>query len=79
MEIKGFQDPKMMIKTIDSEIKRQQKCVSEKSCKSEVRNALPNGETEFLRPMPGAARMYPETDVPLLKISIRECFPDFKS
>jgi len=23
----------------------------------------------FLRPMPGAARMYPETDLPLLKIS----------
>jgi len=69
VEIKGFQDPKMMTKTIDKEISRQIKCVKEKSCKSEVRNALPNGETEFLRPMPGAARMYPETDLPLLKIS----------
>ena len=28
-----------------------------------------NGKSEFLRPMPGAARMYPETDLPLLKIS----------
>ncbi|VVB79932.1 Glutamyl-tRNA(Gln) amidotransferase subunit E [uncultured archaeon] len=36
---------------------------------SEVRNALPDGSTEFLRPMPGADRMYPETDLPLLKIS----------
>ena len=69
VEIKGFQDTKMMIKTIDIEIKRQQKCVEKKSCKNEVRNALPDGTTEFLRPMPGAARMYPETDVPLLKIS----------
>ena len=69
VEIKGFQDTKMMEKTIDIEIKRQQKCVEEKSCQQEVRNALPDGTTEFLRPMPGAARMYPETDVPLLKIS----------
>ena len=69
VEIKGFQDPKMMITTINKEIERQQECVKNKSCKNEVRNALPDGTTEFLRPMPGAARMYPETDVPLLKIS----------
>ncbi len=30
---------------------------------NEVRNANPDGTTSFLRPMPGAARMYPETDV----------------
>jgi Glu-tRNA(Gln) amidotransferase subunit E-like FAD-binding protein len=69
VEIKGFQDPKVMIKTVDLEIARQQKCIKENSCKSEVRGANPDGTTDFLRPMPGAARMYPETDVPLLKIS----------
>ena len=69
VEIKGFQDTKMMIKTVDIEIERQKKCVVENSCSREVRNALPDGKTEFLRPMPGAARMYPETDLPLLKIS----------
>ena len=69
VEIKGFQDPKMMKETVDLEIKRQLKCIEDKSCKNEVRNALPDGKTEFLRPMPGAARMYPETDHPLLKIS----------
>lgn len=69
VEIKGFQDPKMMKTTIDTEISRQLKCIKEKSCKSEVRNALPDGTSEFLRPMPGAARMYPETDHPLIKIS----------
>lgn len=69
VEIKGFQDPKMMKKTIDIEIERQQECIKKKTCQQEVRNALPDGTTEFLRPMPGAARMYPETDVPLLKIS----------
>jgi glutamyl-tRNA(Gln) amidotransferase subunit E len=35
----------------------------------EVRKALPDGDTEFLRPLPGAARMYPETDVPPIKIN----------
>ncbi|MBI1968310.1 Glu-tRNA(Gln) amidotransferase subunit GatE [Candidatus Woesearchaeota archaeon] len=32
----------------------------------EVRKANPDGTTSYLRPMPGAARMYPETDVPLV-------------
>jgi len=69
VEIKGFQDTKMMIKTINEEIKRQEDCVKNKSCKNEVRKALPDGKTEFLRPMPGEARMYPETDHQLVKIS----------
>ena len=30
---------------------------------SEVRKANPDGTSHFLRPMPGAARMYPETDI----------------
>jgi len=69
VEIKGFQDPKIMIQTIDNEIERQEECVKKKVCKKEVRRCLPNATTEFLRPMPGSSRMYPETDVPLLKIS----------
>jgi Glu-tRNA(Gln) amidotransferase subunit E-like FAD-binding protein len=69
VEIKGFQEPKTMILTVDNEIKRQIECVKDDSCKKEVRRALPDGTSEFLRPMPTAARMYPETDLPLLKIS----------
>jgi Glu-tRNA(Gln) amidotransferase subunit E-like FAD-binding protein len=70
IEIKGFQDPAMMTKTVDNEIERQLFILkSGKRIQSEVRNALPDGKTEFLRPMPGADRMYPETDLPLLKIS----------
>ncbi len=70
MEIKGVQDPDLIVKTINSEIKRQIILIEKsKEIKPEVRNALANGETEFLRPLPGAARMYPETDLPLLKIS----------
>jgi glutamyl-tRNA(Gln) amidotransferase subunit E len=30
----------------------------------ETRRALPNGCSEYMRPLPGSARMYPETDVP---------------
>ena len=70
IEIKGFQDPSMMVKTIEGEVERQLSLLQTgQRIKSEVRNALSNGETEFLRPMPGADRMYPETDLPLLKIS----------
>ena len=69
-EIKGVQDPDLIAKTIDSEIKRQIEIIKKgKTFKPEVRNALSSGETEFLRPLPGAARMYPETDLPLLRIS----------
>ncbi len=36
---------------------------------SETRGAKPDGTTVYLRPRPGAARMYPETDIPPLPIS----------
>lgn len=35
----------------------------------ETRKALETGSSSFLRPMPGAARMYPETDVPAMQIT----------
>ncbi len=35
----------------------------------EVRAAQPDDSTRFTRPMPGAARMYPETDVPPMRVS----------
>ena len=68
VEIKGFQDPKMMIQTINEEIERQLNELKENKTKGEVRNALEDGKSSFLRPMPGKERMYPETDLPLLKI-----------
>ena len=69
VEIKGFQDPAMMIITVNKEIARQLNDFENNRKKGEVRGALENGETEFLRPMPGGARMNPETDLPLLRIS----------
>lgn len=35
----------------------------------ETRRALPDGNSAYMRPLPGAARMYPETDVPPVVIS----------
>ncbi len=37
--------------------------------KNETRKVLENGDTTYLRPLPGAARMYPETDVPPIRIT----------
>lgn len=69
VEIKGFQEPKIMIKTVELEVERQLDELSKKKTSGEVRNSEENGKTRFLRPLPGKDRMYPETDLPLLKIS----------
>jgi Glu-tRNA(Gln) amidotransferase subunit E-like FAD-binding protein len=78
VEIKGFQDPKIMEKCVELEVLRHKNFV-DKGVKndSEVRNCLPDGNTEFIRPMPGADRMYPETDLPLLHVS-RDFINDVK-
>ncbi|MFH1650235.1 MAG: Glu-tRNA(Gln) amidotransferase subunit GatE [Candidatus Woesearchaeota archaeon] len=65
IEIKGFQDLRSIPKVLDNEIARQIEVLkSGQKIESHVRKAEPDGSTSFLRPMPGAARMYPETDVP---------------
>jgi len=85
IEIKGVQEPWLIEKTIETETKRQEQIVKKNASKSEVRKANPDGTTSFLRPMPGAARMYPETDLPLLKIpkklidEIKNNLPKLKS
>ncbi|MFH1073391.1 MAG: Glu-tRNA(Gln) amidotransferase subunit GatE [Nanoarchaeota archaeon] len=69
VEIKGFQEYKSIPKVIEYELKRQLELIKKgKPITSEVRNAKPDFTTEFLRPNPGADRMYPETDVPIIKI-----------
>ncbi len=60
IEIKGFQDLKSIPKIIEYEVSR---LLKEKPEHSEVRRAEPNLTTSFLRPLPGEARMYPETDL----------------
>ena len=39
---------------------------------AETRAATQNGDTIFLRPRPGASRMYPETDIPTVKVTNEE-------
>jgi Glu-tRNA(Gln) amidotransferase subunit E-like FAD-binding protein len=70
-EIKGFQDPKIFVDVVNKEIERQKKDLDEKKndLALEVRVANPDATTKFLRPLPGSSRMYPETDLPLLRIS----------
>lgn len=37
---------------------------------AETRAATEEGETRYLRPRPGAQRMYPETDIPVLAVTV---------
>lgn len=63
-EIKGFQDLRSIPKVIDFEVKRQLDSIKQgKKLQNEVRKAEQDLTTSFLRPLPGAARLYPETDV----------------
>ncbi|MEK6835316.1 MAG: Glu-tRNA(Gln) amidotransferase subunit GatE, partial [Nanoarchaeota archaeon] len=60
VEIKGFQELRTMPKIIDYEISRQVNVVKQgNKVEKEVRKANDNGTTNFLRPLPGSARMYP--------------------
>ena len=69
-EIKGFQDLRSIPKVIEFEVKRQQELISEgKKIAKEVRKAESDFSTSFLRPLPGSARMYPETDVLPVRIT----------
>ncbi|MFH1641270.1 MAG: Glu-tRNA(Gln) amidotransferase subunit GatE [Nanoarchaeota archaeon] len=69
-EIKGFQDLKSIVKVSENEVQRQLSLIkNRKKISKEVRKAEPDFTTSFLRPMPGAARMYPETDVAPIKIT----------
>ncbi len=78
VEIKGVQEPALIAKTIETEIERQLMILKQKKKhEPEVRRAEVDGNTTFLRPLPGAARMYPETDIPLVRIS-KEMINDIK-
>lgn len=59
-EVKGVQELGLLSKVVDFEVRRQ---IAEKP-KEETRAANLDGTTRYLRPLPGANRMYPETDIP---------------
>lgn len=66
IEIKGFQDLKSIPKILDKEISRLSRL---KKITPEVRKANKDLSTTFMRPLPGAARMYPDTDIPSISSS----------
>ena len=70
VEIKGFQEIDSIPIVLEKEAERRLKIIeSGKIPEHEVRKAEKGETTSYLRPMPGADRMYPETDVPTLKIN----------
>ena len=69
-EVKGFQDLKSIPKVIEKEIERQQKMIKVgKKIDEEVRKANADMSTTLMRPIPGAARLYPETDCLPVKVT----------
>jgi Glu-tRNA(Gln) amidotransferase subunit E-like FAD-binding protein len=70
IEIKGVQDLRHIPKVVDLEIERQLQEIKNKiKTFQHVRNVKDDFTTKFLRPLPGAARMYPETDHALIYIT----------
>lgn len=64
IEVKGVQELGLLSKVIDLEAERQLELInSGKAVEKETRVAKEDGTTVFTRPLPGAARMYPETDI----------------
>lgn len=65
VEIKGIQKLGLISKVIELEVQRQ---LSLPKVEKEVRTVNADGTTRFTRPLPGAARLYPETDIPPILI-----------
>jgi len=55
-------DPETADLAIEAVVERAEEALA--GVPEETRGANEDGTTEYLRPLPGAARMYPETDVP---------------
>ena len=64
--------PEQKIHTIIDQIILRIEHIKNKGIPIDTRLATQTGETKFLRPRPGAARMYPETDVPPIIVSKKE-------
>jgi len=59
-----LQNAKEALEAVVERAREAMKCVPE-----ETRTANPDGTTRYMRPRPGAARMYPETDIPQMRIT----------
>lgn len=69
-EIKGVQEPRLIPIILENEIKSQiEKIKKGEKISPSVKKANEDGSLTFLRPLPTSARMYPETDIPLVNIT----------
>jgi len=64
--------PDEKIHTVVDQIVLRIEHIKEHGIPIDTRLATQSGETKFLRPRPGAARMYPETDIPPIIITNKE-------
>ncbi|MDH3780776.1 MAG: Glu-tRNA(Gln) amidotransferase subunit GatE, partial [Nitrosopumilus sp.] len=64
--------PQEKIHTIVDQIILRVEYIRDHGIPIDTRIATQSGETKFLRPRPGAARMYPETDIPPIIITKEE-------
>ena len=70
VEIKGVQELELIPKVLENEVRRQLEMIRNGvKPKEETRAAREDGSTVFLRPLPGSSRMYPETDIPPIRIT----------
>ncbi len=70
VEIKGVQELNQIPKIIENEVERQKNLIDAlEGVPEETRAANPDATTSYMRPLPGAARMYPETDTPPIVIT----------
>ncbi|MBA1340713.1 MAG: Glutamyl-tRNA(Gln) amidotransferase subunit E [ANME-2 cluster archaeon] len=71
----GDQDCVIMVADLDDRAQGALRMVVERArialeaIPEETRRGLPDGNSAYMRPLPGAARMYPETDVPSVVIT----------
>jgi len=60
VEMKGVQELGLLAKIVELEVKRQ---LDLPKVEEETRTVNEDGTTKYTRPLPGSARMYPETDI----------------
>ncbi len=60
-------EPEKAVKALETVVERARMAFH--GVPEETRGALEDGTTKFLRPRPGSARMYPETDIPPLEVT----------
>ena len=58
--------------TVINQILARMRDIRDGGIPRDTRLATQSGQTRFLRPRPGAARMYPETDIPVIRVTGEE-------